>query len=291
MPDAKLLDVLAARLGDGRPLKVVWACEGPDAGRVRDLAHRLPGTHTVVERARKLRGLEDEVLFGGAHLGLAIDRGRLGVVDGQGRALAPGQTLAILAAEALAARPGAPVVADVLTSAVVFDEVGRLGGRPLMAAAEPEAVGALVTGSGAPLGGGWDGCLFFAESAAAGDPLDAAVRVLAMVGGWTRDTLARRRDRLPHRVAIPVMRLACPPGRAEAVAAEVADRLSASSAVTMDRTDGIRVATADGWWAVRASRREPEVQARCEGRSVDGLKRLRKALADQLAASGIDATG
>mgnify|MGYP002348522024 FL=1 len=111
-----------------------------------------------------------------------------------------------------------------------------------------------------------------------------------MVAGWTRETLARHRDRLPHRVAIPVMRLACPPGRAEAVAAEMADRLAASAA-TVDRTDGVRVATADGWWAVRASRREPELEARCEGRSVDGLKRLRKALADQLAASGVEMAG
>ena len=57
----------------------------------------------------------------------------------------------------------------------------------------------------------------------------------------------------------------------------------------MAETDGVRVLTDDGWWLLRASNTQAVLVARAEARDEAGLERLKKALVDQLEASGIDA--
>jgi phosphomannomutase len=51
--------------------------------------------------------------------------------------------------------------------------------------------------------------------------------------------------------------------------------------------DGVRVRTADGWWLLRASNTQDVLVARCEAANEAGLDRLKAALGDQLAASGV----
>ncbi len=51
----------------------------------------------------------------------------------------------------------------------------------------------------------------------------------------------------------------------------------------------MRVSTPDGWWLLRASNTQAVLVARAEARSEDGLERLKAALVDQLAASGLAA--
>ena len=70
----------------------------------------------------------------GAEVGIAFDGDgdRIGVVDGQGRIMFGDQLMQILAAEVLARHPGAPILADVKASQALFDEIGRLGGKPVM---------------------------------------------------------------------------------------------------------------------------------------------------------------
>lgn len=274
MSEPASVDKLVAALGGGRPLKVVWACDPAEAGRTRDLVGRLPGRHTVVERARKLRGLEDEVLFGGAHLGLAVDGDRLAVVDGEGRALMPDQLLAILAAETLTSAPGATVVTEILTGDTVADAVTRLGGR--LEVAEAGSLKLRMAETGAPLGGDAEGRLAVAGLDEAPPALGAALRVLAMVAGWERDTLAQRRDRLPHRVAIPVTRVEHQ--RPGAVVAELARRRGMETV-----GGGLRVATRDGWWGIRPWLDAPALAVRAEAGTSEGLKRLRAELDKALA--------
>ena len=54
----------------------------------------------------------------------------------------------------------------------------------------------------------------------------------------------------------------------------------------MNDIDGVRVATPDGWWLLRASNTQPVLVARCEAADADGLARLKAALAGELAAAG-----
>jgi phosphomannomutase len=74
--------------------------------------------------------------------------------------------------------------------------------------------------------------------------------------------------------------------RREAVVEEVLARLAAAGA-QVDRTDGARVTTPDGWWLLRASNTQAMLTARAEARDEEALGRLIAAIDAQLAQSGV----
>jgi len=72
-----------------------------------------------------------------------------------------------------------------------------------------------------------------------------------------------------------------------AVVDEVLARLEAAGA-DVNRTDGARVNTADGWWLLRASNTQDVLVARAEAKDQAGLDRLMVMIDDQLGASGLE---
>ena len=300
---------LAADWDGTRELKVVWDCGNGATGEVlAALVKRLPGTHAVLfgeidghfpnhhpdpTEPHNLVALQDRVLAEGAALGIAFDGDgdRLGVVDGEGRILWGDQILVILAEDLLKTRPGATIIADVKASKVFFDEVARMGGHPVMGRTGHSLIKTQMAEIGAPLAGEMSGHIFFADRYYGfDDALYAAVRLLGIVARWDHETLAHRRDRLPHMVNTPEMRFDCPDERKFAVVAEVRGRLEAANA-TFSAIDGVRVDTPDGWWLLRASNTQAVLVARCEAASAEGLKHLRAFLADQLNLSGVALKG
>lgn len=298
-------DRLLADYDGTHPLKVVWDCGNGAAGEiVQALTKHLPGTHKVLfgdidgtfpnhhpdpTEPHNLEHLIDEVLMSQAHLGLAFDGDgdRIGVVDGEGRILWGDQILVILAEDLLKTHPGATIIADVKASKVFFDEVARLGGHPLMGRTGHSLIKTQMAETGAPLAGEMSGHIFFADRYYGyDDALYAAIRLLGIIARWDRQTLAARRDRLPHMVNTPEMRFDCPEERKFQVVAEVRQRL-ADSGAKVNAIDGVRVDTADGWWLLRASNTQAVLVARCEATNSEGLKRLRATLEGQLTASGV----
>ena len=288
-----------------RDLKVVWDCGNGATGEVLNaLIKRLPGEHTVLygeidghfpnhhpdpTEPHNLVALQNRVLTEGAALGIAFDGDgdRLGVVDGEGRILWGDQILVILAEDLLKTRPGATIIADVKASKVFFDEVARMGGKPVMGRTGHSLIKTQMAEIGAPLAGEMSGHIFFADRYYGfDDALYAAVRLLGIVARSDHESLAHRRDRLPHMVNTPELRFDCPDERKFAVVTEVRDRLQAAGA-NFSAIDGVRVDTEDGWWLLRASNTQAVLVARCEAASVEGLKRLRATLAAQLDASGV----
>jgi phosphomannomutase len=288
-----------------RGLTVVWDCGNGATGDVLgELTRRLPGRHVVLygeidgtfpnhhpdpTEPHNLAALQDTVLAEQADLGIAFDGDgdRIGVVDGEGRILWGDQILVILAEDLLKSRPGAEIIADVKASRVFFDEVARMGGKPVMYRTGHSLIKTRMAETGAPLAGEMSGHIFFADRYYGfDDALYAAVRLLGIVARWDRETLAHRRDRLPHMVNTPEMRFDCPEERKFKVVDEVRRRLEADGA-RFSAIDGVRVDTADGWWLLRASNTQAVLVARCEAASADGLKRLREALEAQLQASGV----
>jgi phosphomannomutase len=66
----------------------------------------------------------------------------------------------------------------------------------------------------------------------------------------------------------------------------VLDRLEQEGA-KVDRTDGARVTTEDGWWLLRASNTQDVLVARAEGKDEAAVERLMAQIDAQLARSGI----
>jgi phosphomannomutase len=118
------------------------------------------------------------------------------------------------------------------------------------------------------------------------DALYAAVRLIRAVtqlGG----SLTALRSAMPDVVNTPELRFQVDESRKFAVVDEVLDRLAADGAA-VNRTDGARVNTADGWWLLRASNTQDVLVARAEAKDQAGLDRLVAQIDAQLALSGVE---
>jgi phosphomannomutase len=294
-----------ARDYDGtRPLTVAWDCGNGATGEVvTTLVKRLPGRQILLNEridgtfpahhpdptvAENLIQLQQAVKTERADLGIAFDGDgdRIGVVDAKGRILWGDQLLIVLARDVLAHHPGAPILADVKASQVLFDEVARAGGKPVMSQTGHSLIKAKLAETGAPLAGEMSGHIFYADRYYGfDDAVYVAVRLLGVLAR-SSESLAEMLDKLPPAFNTPELRVPCPEARKFAVVEEVRDRLRQRGADVVD-IDGVRVRNADGWWLLRASNTQAVVVVRAESASEAGLGRLKQQLGAELAASGL----
>ncbi len=291
--------------GDTR-LKVVWDNGNGAAGRMLSrLVGVLPGEHIVLNGeidgrfpahhpdptvAKNLEQMIAKVRETGADLGIAFDgdADRLGVVDDKGQILWGDQLLVVLARDVLRSHPGGTIIADVKASQVLFDEVARAGGTPLMWRTGHSLIKSKMAETGSPLAGEMSGHVFFADKwYGFDDALYAAIRLLGIVARLP-GKLSAVRDALPRTVSTPELRFNCDDERKFAVIEEVAGRLREAGA-EVSAIDGVRVRTPEGWWLLRASNTQAVLVARCEAATDAGLETLKSALVAQLEASGLDA--
>jgi phosphomannomutase len=300
-------DYVARLAGDyhgRRGLTVAWDIGNGATGEVvQALTARLPGRHMLLNETidgtfpahhpdptlpENLVQLQAAVRQGQCELGIAFDGDgdRIGVVDAAGEILWGDQLMVILAGDVLARHAGAPIIADVKASQVLFDEITRLGGRPVMAATGHSLIKAKLAETGAPLAGEMSGHIFYADGYYGyDDAVYVAVRLLDILAR-SDESLARLRARMPAVVNTPELRFACAETRKFEVVREVRERLERAGAEVTD-IDGVRVKNGDGWWLLRASNTQDVLVARVEAATAQGLARLKRELAEQLAASGV----
>jgi len=295
---------LAKDYDASRPLTVAWDCGNGATGEVVvELTKKLPGRHVLLNEtidgtfpahhpdptvAENLVQLQQAVKAGGCDLGIGFDGDgdRIGVVDARGRILWGDQLMIVLARDVLKQYPGAPVLADVKASQVLFDAIAEAGGQPVMMETGHSLIKARLAETKAPLAGEMSGHIFFADRwYGFDDAIYVAVRLLGILGR-APETLADMLDRLPPVFNTPELRLPCEEERKFAIVEEVRARLRKRGA-EMVEIDGVRVRTPDGWWLLRASNTQAVVTARAEASTEDGLNRLKQQLAEELAASGL----
>lgn len=306
--DEEVLDRYVGRLlenFDGAPFRIGWDAGNGAAGpALEKLAAKLPGEHHLLYTdvdsrfpnhhpdptdEANLADLKALVAKEGLDFGIAFDGDgdRIGAVDGEGRVIWGDQLLAILAEPVLADLPGATIIADVKASQALYDRIAELGGKPLMWKTGHSLIKSKMKETGAPLAGEMSGHIFFAhEYYGYDDALYAAVRLIRAVtrlGG----SLTSLRAAMPAMVNTPELRFQVDEARKFAVVEEVLERLAAAGA-DVNRTDGARVDTADGWWLLRASNTQDVLVARAEAGTQEGLDRLVAQIDDQLALSGVE---
>ncbi|HET8995128.1 MAG TPA: phosphomannomutase/phosphoglucomutase [Acetobacteraceae bacterium] len=292
--------------GGDRLLKVVWDNGNGAAGDVlQRLVASLPGEHVVLNGSidgrfpvhhpdptvpKNLEQIIAEVRARKADIGIALDgdADRIGVIDDTGEIMFGDQLMVLLARDVLKQHPGATIIADVKASQVLFDEIGKAGGSPLMWRTGHSLIKSKMAETGSPLAGEMSGHIFFADHwYGFDDALYAAVRTLGIVARM-QGRLSEVRKALPQVVNTPEVRFDCDDRRKFAVIQEVAERLRAEGAKVSD-VDGVRVNTEDGWWLLRASNTQAVLVARAEAKTPEGLERLKAALVRQLEASGLPA--
>lgn len=302
---AAYIDRLVQGFRDGgRSLRVAWdAGNGAAGAAMAALVKRLPGTHFIINEVidgtfpnhhpdptvpKNLVQLQALVKREGCDLGIAFDGDgdRIGAIDEHGEIFWADQLMWLYAQDVLAENPGATIIADVKTSQVFFDEVARMGGKPVMWKTGHSVIKAKAAEMNAPLSGEMSGHIFFADRWYGFDcALYCAVRLIEALTK-RKESLGQLRRHLPKVVNTPELRFPCSEDRKFKVVQEVRARLAAAKADVND-IDGVRVKTADGWWLLRASNTQDVLVARCESTSQAGLDRLFAALNAEIAKSGL----
>jgi phosphomannomutase len=305
--EREVLDSYVERLlqgFDGDAFRIGWDAGNGAAGpAVEKLTARLPGEHHLLftdidsrfpnhhpdpTDEANLEDLKRLVREKGLDFGVAFDGDgdRIGAVDGEGRVIWGDQLLSILAEPVLEAVPGATIIADVKASQALFDRVAELGGTPCMWKTGHSLIKSKMKETGAPLAGEMSGRIFFAHDYYGfDDALYAAVRLIRAVTGLG-GSLSNLHSAMPKVINTPEMRFQVEESRKFAIVDEVLDRLAADGA-RVDRTDGARVTTNDGWWLLRASNTQDVLVARAEAKDQAGLERLVGQIDGQLALSGV----
>lgn len=303
-----VLEAYAARLlkdvKPGKKLKVAWDTGNGAVGvSIRAVVDKLPGEHFVLNETvdgnfpahhpdptvpKNLEQLMAEVKNRGCDLGIAFDGDgdRIGAIDGKGRVLWGDQLLVLWSRDVLKNHPGATIIADVKASQVLFDEIAKAGGKPMMFKTGHSLIKSKMAEIKSPLAGEMSGHVFFADTFYGfDDALYCGLRLLNIVANG-QESLADMRDGLPQPVNTPELRFDCADERKFGVVEEVKARLKKAGAKFSD-IDGVRVSTEDGWWLLRASNTQPVLVARCEAADETGLQRLMDDLKAALSASGV----
>jgi phosphomannomutase len=290
-----------------RTLSVAWDCGNGATGEIiRRLVKKLPGKHVLLfdeidgtfpnhhpdpTVAKNLVDLQKAVRDNGCDIGIGFDGDgdRIGAVDADGNILWADILMAVYAAEVLKTHPGAYVIADVKCSRVLFDEIERLGGKPVMWNTGHSLIKARAQELQSPLAGELAGHICFADKYYGFDDAPyCAVRLLNILSRAEKP-LSALVAHLPKMENTPEVRFHVPAERKFKIAPEILARLRTENAkdVSINDIDGVRVTTPDGWWLMRASNTEDVLTIRAEGFNTDGLARLKAQLVGQLAESGI----
>ena len=251
--------LFAPRLLTGWGHEVIAIYNEPDGS--------FPNHQPNPQDAENMRDLGEKVREVGADIGIAFDgdADRIGVVDERGEMIAADRILALLARDMLRRQPGATVVADVLSSQVLFDAVQTAGGVPVMWASGHSLVKAKMAELDALLGGEMSGHIFLGEDYFGfDDGFFAAGRVLQLLAANDL-TLSELNADLPLLYSTPEYRPHCPDEDKQRVIDGVAQVLADKGQVIT--VDGVRIQFERGWGLLRASNTEPVLSLRFEGQT------------------------
>ncbi len=243
---------------------------------------RFPHHHPDPVQPENLKDLIATVRRTGADIGIGLDGDgdRIGVVDERGEILW-GDTLMILFwREILPKHPGTVGIVEVKCSQALYEEIARLGGRPIFYKTGHSLIKAKMKELGAVFTGEMSGHMFFAdEYYGFDDAVYAAGRLLRIVTG-TDQTLSQLLADVPRYHVTPEIRVDCP----DEVKFEIVEKITAEFKRRYEVVDidGARVLFEEGWGLIRASNTQPALVIRAEARTEAGLQRVKATLTEAL---------
>jgi phosphomannomutase/phosphoglucomutase len=248
-----------------------------------DMDGTFPNHHPDPTVPENLEELIATVRKQNARVGIAFDGDgdRLGVVDPSGEIVWGDRLLALFARRVLAKRPGAAVLGEVKCSQLLFDDVARHGGRPILWKTGHSLIKTKMKEENALLAGEMSGHFFFADRYFGFDDAPyAALRlleILSVEGKTVSELLAD----LPRRHSTPEIRVRCADEVKQAVVARVRERLRGKHELI--EIDGVRVQYSDGAWALlRASNTGPILVLRFEAPTDARLTEIRGEIETEL---------
>ncbi|HUT07786.1 MAG TPA: phosphomannomutase/phosphoglucomutase [Candidatus Latescibacteria bacterium] len=225
---------------------------------------RFPNHHPDPTLPEAMEKLVAKVRESGAELGVAYDgdADRIGVVDDAGRILWGDQLLIIFARDILPSWPGAAVISEVKASKVLYEEIERLGGRPIMWRTGHSLIKEKIKEERAPLAGEMSGHMFFADRwFGFDDAIYASARLIEILSR-SNTKLSAALAGLPKTYSTPEIRIYASDEVKFRIVDEVRRELAARHPII--DIDGVRASFPKGWGLVRASNTQAVIVLRFE---------------------------
>ncbi|REJ75425.1 MAG: phosphomannomutase/phosphoglucomutase [Acidobacteria bacterium] len=209
-----------------------------------------------------------------ADAGIAFDGDgdRIGVIDENGSVIWGDELMILYARAVLQEHPGATIIGEVKCSQNLYNEIERVGGKPLMWKAGHSLIKAKMKETGSVLAGEMSGHIFFADRFYGFDDAAYAGARLLEILSKTDRTLSELLVDVPETFSTPEIRIPCPEDRKKEVVDSIAEIFSEAHEV--DSTDGARIKFDNGWGLVRASNTQAILVLRFEAESEEALERI-----------------
>lgn len=292
------LDYVAGNVRLARPVKVVVdagnGAGGPVAvpllrrlgAEVVDIFcepdGRFPNHHPDPTLPDAMAALIAKVAETGAELGIGYDgdADRIGVIDDAGRILWGDQLLILFARDILPSRPGAAVISEVKASKVLYEEIEKLGGRPVMWRTGHSLIKTKIKEESAPLAGEMSGHIFFNDRwFGFDDAIYASARLVELLSR-SEEKLSAVMSGLPRTFVTPEIRIYASDEIKFKIVEEVRKALAARYPII--DIDGVRAVFPRGWGLVRASNTQAVIVLRFEADTEADLAAIQKEVRDLL---------
>ncbi len=217
-----------------------------------------------------------------ADLGIGYDgdADRIGVVDDQGRILWGDELMIIFSRDILPSHPGAPVISEVKASKLLYAEIERLGGRPIMWKTGHSLLKKKIKEEKAPLAGEMSGHIFFADRFFGfDDAIYASARLLELLSR-SRLKLSEMMADLPQTYRTPEIRIYASDEVKFKIVDEVRKALAKEHSVI--DIDGVRAIYPNGWGLLRASNTQAVLVLRFEADTPGDLETIRTDMKEKL---------
>jgi phosphomannomutase/phosphoglucomutase len=237
---------------------------------------RFPNHHPDPTLPEALRDLINKVAETKADLGVAYDGDgdRIGVIDDQGNILWGDQLMVFFSRDILSSNPGAQIIFDVKASKVLYEEVEKLGGRPIMWRTGHSLIKKKIKEEKALLAGEMSGHIFFADRYFGfDDAIYSSARLLELLSRSPKK-LSQMLSEIPKTFHTPEIRIYASDKVKFKIVEEVKKELAKKHPII--DIDGVRAIFPQGWGLVRASNTQEVLVLRFEGDTDEALKAIEK---------------
>jgi len=241
-----------------------------------DMDGRFPNHHPDPTLPEAMRDLIRKVKETKADFGVAYDGDgdRIGVVDEEGHIIWGDQLLIFFARDILRSNPGATIISEVKATKTLYDEIVKLGGKPIMWKTGHSLIKKKIKEEKALLAGEMSGHIFFADRFFGfDDAIYSSARLLELISR-SEITLASMLAGLPRTFSTPEIRIYA----SEEVKFKIVDEVKAdlSKKYPVIDIDGVRAIYPKGWGLVRASNTQAVLVLRFEAETKEDLEAIQK---------------
>ncbi len=236
----------------------------------------FPNHHPDPTLPKDLEDLIKKVKESKADFGVAYDGDgdRVGAIDDEGNIIWGDQLMVFFSRDILPSNPGATIISEVKASKVLYDEIEKLGGRPIMWKTGHSLIKKKIKEEKALLAGEMSGHIFFADRYFGfDDAIYSSARLLELLSR-SEKKLSQMLSELPKTYHTPEIRIYASDEVKFKIVEEVKKELS-QRYPTLD-IDGVRAIFPKGWGLVRASNTQEILVLRFEGETEEALKAIER---------------